>query len=209
MDARTLQARAGSEVLARYGLLKTAENPLRWLFREHPHAYDRWYTAVPEVAREIYLGSPVTHAHMIADLHRQTQSLPKTYGALAKAFYFPRAKTPWEHIQRGLGLAFSAADLYGAVANGPANRYGDLASAATGLALNPILSRGGYLLGAPLQMGAMNLARRLGHRFDPPSEEPPFVPAPTLGASVRRTMRGAPMANTLNLDGTGASAPTA
>ncbi len=195
MNLQTLNARARDSVLSRYGFEKVA-NPLVWALSEHPEAYKRWYTAVPEMAREVYLGSPVTHGKLIRDTYRQTGSVAKTYGGLAKAFYYPKVDDLQGKAMRALGLGLTALDLYGAVANGPANRYGDLAAATTNLALNPITARGGLLM-APVHMGIVNAARRLGHRFDPPSEEPPFIPAPPFGQSVRRTIRGVPMAHTL------------
>lgn len=200
MDLQTVNNAARDEVLRRYGFEKVAENPVAWLFREHPEAYNRWYTAVPEMAREVYLGSPVTHGRLMRDTYRRTQSVPGTYKELAKAFYYPKATDFSGKAMRALGLGLTAMDLYSAVANGPANRYGDLSAAVTNLALNPLTARGGLLM-APLHAGVVNLARRAGHHFDPPNEEPPFIPAPTVGSTVRRTIRGMPMAGSLSATG--------
>jgi hypothetical protein len=184
---------AERDVLARYGLLKTAgdEGLLtragNLLFRQHP--IESWWHFAPELGREMVLGSPLTLYDRMKELHGIHKSLPKAYLAHARDYY-------WHPDSRGVGAALNAVnlatsgyDLYSAAAHGPENRYGDLSAGLAGLALSPITGHLG-VAGMPLHVAIENGVRRIGHSFDPATTSTrPYTQPTSPAPHVRRVLR--------------------
>lgn len=153
--------------------------------KDHGHA-------VGDLARDIYLGSPVDAWR---DFQKHRADAGSTLGGLGRF-----AKNYYWHPQAGglmntLGVASTGFDIYHALTGDPSQRRGDIAAALTGAAISPITGHMGTLIGAPIHLAVTGAARRLGHKFDPPSPEgegTPFVARVDPRGHARRWLRTEP-----------------
>jgi len=146
-----------------------------------------------DLVRDIYLGSPVDAWKSFQQHKQNSGSTLGGLGRFAKEYYW--------HPQSGgfmnaLGVAATGYDLYRALTGDPSQRRGDMAAALTGAAIAPVTGHMGALLGAPIHLGVIGLARRLGHKFDPPatgeSQPTPYAPRLDPRGHTRRWLRTSP-----------------